>query len=379
MRILSLSNCPPDDRLGSGYVVLRSAEGLRRAGHEVDLYGPADYEPLHGVARGRAVGYRQVAGMAAKSLARIARVGYDVVELWGATAWLALDLLARVPNRRFLLVCRSNGLEPHYEEAMREAEAAGDVPPSRPWYHVSQSARFAKALRRADGVITVSAWDRDWALARGIGPDGRVLVVENPLPDSFLGQEPDLDRGPVLGYCGSWLAVKGVKLLAEALPGILWNFPEWRLRLVGVGTGFRVEDHFPADVLPRIDVVPFADRETGLRDLYRSFAIALQPSVFDSFGLAAAEAMACGAALVATRVGFAAGLRHGEEAWLLSDRSPAGLQAALRELMRDGERRRALARGGHRRVQALRQDRAAAAVEAAYHEWLAARRRKAAA
>lgn len=370
MRILSLANCPPDDRLGSGYVVRRSAEGLRRAGHEVDLYGPADYEPLHGIARGRAVSYRQVVGMTVKSLARLARKGYDVVELWGGQAWLAVSLLARRPGRRFLLVCRSNGLEPHYEEVMEAAREAGEIPPWRPRHHWSQSGLFARALGRADGVITVSPWDRDWAVARGIGPAGRVLAVENPLPDSYLGLAPGPERGPVLGYVGSWLPIKGVDLLARALPDVLREHPEWTLRLVGVGTGFRAADHFPADVLPRIETVPFADRETELKDLYRSLAVVLLPSVYESFGLAAAEAMACGAALVATRVGFAAGLRHGEEAWLLPDRSPGALQEALRALMRNPERRRALARGGHRRVQSLRWDRAVTAVETAYREWL---------
>ena len=374
MRILSLSNCPPDDRLGSGYVVRRSAEGMRRAGHEVELHGPADYEPFHAVAPGRGVTYRQVAGMAAKALARTVRASFDVVELWGGQGWLAASLLARVPGRRFLLVCRSNGLEPHFEETMREARAAGEIPAWRPWYHVSQSRLFARALSRADGVITVSPWDRDWAVARGLGPAGRVLAVENPLPDSYLGLDPGFDREPVLGYCGSWLPIKGVDLLAEALPAVLRDFPDWRLRIVGVGTGFRAAGHFPADLLGRIDVIPSADRETGLQEIYRTFSIALLPSVYESFGLAAAEAMACGAALVATRVGFAASLRHGEEAWLLADRSPATLQEALRELMRDAGQRRTLARGGHRRVQSLCWDRAVEAVETAYGEWLTTRR-----
>lgn len=378
MRILSFANCPPDDRLGSGYVIRRSAEGLRRAGHEVDLYGPADYEPFHRLARGRGVSYRQAAGMAAGSLARLARAGCDVVELWGAQAWLAAALLTRLPGRRFLLVCRSNGLEPHYEEMMEAVRAAGEIPSWRPWHHLSQSRLFVRALRRADGVITVSPWDRDWAVARGLGPAGRVTAVENPLPESYLGLDPGSERGPVLGYVGSWLPIKGVKLLAEALPGILREYPEWRLCLVGAGTGFRAADHFPADLLPRIEVIPFADRETELKELYRSFAVALLPSVYESFGLAAAEAMACGAALVATRVGFAAGLRHGEEAWLLPDRSPAALQEALRTLLRDPQRRQALAHGGHRRVQSLRWDRALEAVEATYEDWLAARRREAA-
>lgn len=378
MRILSLANCPPDDRLGSGYVIRRSAEGLRNAGHEVDLLGPADLMPFPRLAPGRAVSYRQVAGMAARVASRLAKERYDVVEIWGGEGWLAIDLLTRWPGGRPLLVCRSNGLEPHCEEVMREAEETGEIPPARPWYHLSQSALFSRALRRADALITVSPWDLDWALSRGLGLSGRTLAVENPLPDSYLGLAPDFERGPVLGFCGTWIPRKGTGLLRQALPDVLRDFPEGRLTLVGTGSGFRADEWFPADVLARIDAVPFAGRETELKDLYGTMAVALLPSVYESFGLAGAEAMACGAALVASRVGFAAGLRHGEEAWLLPDRSPAALREALRTLMSDPERRRTLARGGHRRVQALRWDRAIATVEAAYEEWLAGRRRAAA-
>jgi glycosyltransferase involved in cell wall biosynthesis len=369
MRILSFANCPPDDRTGSGYVIRRFSEGLRAAGHEVDLLGPADFEPFHGFAPGRAVAYRQAAGMAVQALRLVGRGDYDVVELWGATGWLSAEILARVPGATCLQVFRSNGLEPHCEELMSAAESRGEVPRLKRWYHRSHSFSFVRALRHADGVITVSEWERDWALARGLGAPGRILAVENALPDSLLDLEPPGDRGAVLGYCGSWLPRKGTALLTTALPEILREFPEWRLRLVGVGDDFRSGEHFPADLLPRIEVIPFAAREGCLRDLYQSFAIALMPSVYESFGLVSAEAMACGAALVATRVGFAAGLHHGEEAWLLPKPSPSALEEALRILMRDRELRGRIARGGHRRVQRLRWGAAVEAVETVYRRW----------
>jgi len=251
LRILALCNCPLRDSLGSGYVALRYAAGLRAAGHHVDLLGPADYEPFHRLFPGRAVSYRQELGMAGAALRRAAGGRYDVVELCGAQGWLAMRLLTALPGRRFLVVQRSNGLETHYEEAMRAAEAEG-LATVRRWYHFSQSRLFEAALRQADGLITASAWDRDYALAHGYGSPERVLAIENPLPDSFLGQEVELERPPMLGYCGSWLPVKGVDLLRRALPPLLRELPAWRLTLVGVGEAFRAADHFPADVLPRI-------------------------------------------------------------------------------------------------------------------------------
>lgn len=367
MRILSLSNCPLDESLGSGYVALRYARGLRERGHHVDLLGPDGYEPLRRLRRG--ISYRQALGMAAATLRRAGR--YDVVEIWGGEAWLAFGLLARRARRPFLLVAHSNGIETHCAEVLRAAERGGRLAPSRRWFQLDQSALFERAFRAADALVTVAEFDRRYALDRGYAPAGRILAVDNPLPDEYLDLPVDFERAPRIGYCGSWIPRKGVDLIEKALPPLLRGFPEWRLVLVGVGDGFRAAERFPADVLPRIEVVPFAERGTRLRDLYQSFGIVMLPSVYESFGLAAAEAMACGAALVATPVGFAAGLRDREEAMLLPEPTSQALRGAVETLIRDENLRRSVARGGYRRVQPLRWDGAIDAVETAYRAWLA--------
>ena len=159
-------------------------------------------------------------------------------------------------------------------------------------------------------------------------------------------------------------------LIERDLPPLLRDFPAWRLALVGVGSDFRPAEHFPDDVLPRITVIPHADRETELRRLYQGFAISILPSIYESFGLTGAEAMACGCALVASPVGFAAALRHGEEAFLLGDPGSPDLSASLKTLIEDAELRRRIAHGGYLRVQSLRWDGAIGELEAAYQTWL---------
>jgi glycosyltransferase involved in cell wall biosynthesis len=365
LRVLTLSNCPLDESLGSAYVALGYARGLGARGHQVEILGPADYEPCHRLRR--AIRYRQAAGMAASSLARLARSDYDVVEYYGAEAWLALAVLARLPGRRFLLVCHSNGLETHCAAVMRAALPAGG---QRRWFQANHEALAASAFRSCDALVTVAAYDRDYALRQGYAAPDRVLAIDNPLPDSFLGLDVDYAREPVIGYCGSWLPRKGAALIEQDLPPLLRDFPSWRLALVGVGSDFRAAEHFPADVLPRITVIPHVDRETELRRLYQGFAISILPSLYESFGLTGAEAMACGCALVASPVGFAAVLRHGEEAWLLDGPFAPNLHASLRTLIEDPELRRRIAHGGHRRVQSLRWDGAVAELEAAYEAWL---------
>jgi glycosyltransferase involved in cell wall biosynthesis len=368
VRVLTLSNCPLDESLGSGYVAVRYAEGLRARGHRVEALGPADYEPLPRLRR--AIRYRQTIGMAAASLGRLARAEYDVLEYYGGEAWLAVSALARLPGRRFLLVCHSNGLETHCAETLKAAAGAG-ADRRRRWYLPDHGALFARGFRDCDALVTVAQYDRDYALRQAYAAPDRVLAIDNPLPDSFLGLPVDFDRGPVIGYCGNWLPRKGAALIERDLPPLLRDFPGWRLALVGVGRDFQLAEHFPADLLPRITVVPHADRETELRRLYQGFAIAVLPSIYESFGLAGAEAMACGCALVATRVGFAAGLRHGEEAFLLPDAAPSSLYEALKATIEDAELRQRIARGGYRRAQALRWDAAVARLEAAYLAWLA--------
>ena len=383
MRILTLSNTPFDESLGSGYVALGYARGLLARGHQVETLGPEDYEPLPRVRR--AIRYRQTIGMAAASLRRLAHSDYDVLEFYGGEAWLALTVLSRLPRRRYLLVSHSNGLETHCLEVLRAAVAAGGSTWSTGstgsagaigstrrgrWYHVDHGALFVRAFRDCDALVTVAGYDRDYALRQGYAAPDRVLAIDNPLPESYLGLPVDFSRGPVIGYCGSWLPRKGSALIERDLPPVLRDHPAWRLVLVGVGGGFRPAEHFPDDVLPRIAVVPHAERETELRRLYQSFAISILPSVYESFGLSAAESMACGCALVATPVGFAAGLRHGEEAFLLRGPATPSLDQALQAMIEDVELRQRIARGGYARVQSLRWDRAIAEIEAAYQTWL---------
>ncbi len=376
MRILSLSNCPLDESLGSGYVTSRYAQGLRALGHGVDLYGPPEYEVLPRLSR--AIRYRQALGMALAVSRRLDGEDYDVVELWGGEAWLAIARLTRRYRRHgrhgrpFLVVSHSNGLETHSAEILAAARADGRLAGGGDaWYHLDHSRLFAAGFRRADALVTVAGFDRDYALRQGYAPPERILALDNPLPDEYLGLDDDLAREPVIGYCGSWIPRKGVDLIARDLPLLLRELPAWKLILVGVGDRFDPAEWFPADVLPRIEVVPFADRRDGLRALYRRFSIAILPSVYESFGLAAAEAMACGCALVASPVGFAAALRHEEEAVLLDGSASPALYRALRRLALDEPLRRSVAAAGRRRVQPLRWTDAVARLAAVYQSWLA--------
>jgi glycosyltransferase involved in cell wall biosynthesis len=373
VRLLTVGNCPLDPNQGSGYVMLGYVERLRTRGWHVDALGADEIDPWP--ALGRARGARIAIGMATAVRRALGRRDYDVVELYGGEGWLAIARLVRRRDRKFLLVGRSNGLEPAASEAL-VSWLGSDTLDGRPrrWWQRDGVEAAARGFRAADALVTVSEREREYAIAAAYQPADRVLAIDNPLPDDWLGLPFTAERPATIQYVGSWLPRKGTAAIAAALPAVLDAFPAARLRLVGVGAGWRVTEHFPAHLHGRIEVVPFLVDRTELRAAYSSAAIAVVPSVYESFGLAAAEAMACGCAVVASRTGFAAGLRDGVEARLFHPPGAPQLEAALRDLLADEARRRAIAHGGYQRVQSLRWEPATDALEQAYRRWLHSRR-----
>lgn len=358
VRILSIANVPLDERTGSGYIVTGFARELVSRGHGVTLIGSGEHSGTSHVRRGER--YRQMVGMTVAAL-RHSPDGFDVVELYGGEAWLAIELLRRIPERDFLLVSHSNGIEPHCAERLAKSEVRRD------WYQLDLSALFARGFRGADAVVTVSEFDADFVRRRGYS--SRVLAIANPLPEVFHSLEPPADRDRRVGYFGSWSEIKGRRSLVEALAGFLARHPGWEALLVGVGEASEVLRDFPERVRGRIEVVPAASRN-DLPLLYDRCAITVAPSLYESFGLTMAEALSRGCALVASRVGIAWDLTHGRDAYLLDPPTPASLLAALCELAASEQLRQTLGSNGSKRVQGLTWSAAAAQLEDAYQNWL---------
>lgn len=135
------------------------------------------------------------------------------------------------------------------------------------------------------------------------------------------------------------------------------------------------------DVLPEIKVVLFGvsngrglptwveyhrnPRQYELRALYNQASIFIAPSRIEGWGLPPAEAMACGAAVIATEVGghleFA---EDGKTALLVPPRDPARMAERILQLIRDSSLRIRLANEGRRSIRWFTWDRATDALEA---------------
>jgi glycosyltransferase involved in cell wall biosynthesis len=369
MRILSISNCELLEYQGSGYAILHFSRGLKDSGHEVDLFGPDSFMPFPGLRKARS--YQQALGMFYFTLRQLSRKQYDIVEFYGAQSWLIISLLRRLPRRKFLIVSHSNGLETHYN-TLRIKHFGSTSLDGRPckWYQVNQTPLFERAFTQADGLVTVSVYDRSYAVENGYQDNSRVITIEYGLRDDYLGLGVQFERSPVIGYCGRWEAGKGTNTICKDITQILIDFPGCSFKLIGVGQNFTKESVFPASVCSRIEVIPFIENKQKLQDIYQSISILIAPSIYESFGLVTAEAMACGCAVVASRTGFAFGLKNGEEAMLLDEPHSPHLYNAVKQLLEDESLRLRIAQAGYRRVQSLRWDIAVKRLEDTYRRWL---------
>lgn len=375
MKILTISNCPLVESQGSGYAIVNFSRGLQARGHRVDLFGPDAFEPFYPAIKAKT--YRQALGMLFFTLKQLSKKQYDVVEFYGAESWLTASVLNKIPNRSFLLTSHSNGIENHSNEVMKQHFNSTTIDASpRKWYHLDQSFLLKKAFTQVDGIVTVSAYDRNYALKHHYKDENYLAAIEPGLIDYCLNIDVDYNRKPIVGFCGSWLARKGIQLIQQDISQLLTNLPECLFKLIGVGNNFVKESFFPTDVCDKIEVVPFVDDKRDLLKLYQSLSILIVPSVYESFGLVTAEGMACGCTIVACNTGFAASLKHKEEAWILEKPASPLLYEAVKELLMNEQLRVQIAKAGYKRVQNLQWSIAIERLEKNYQKWLQELRQK---
>jgi glycogen(starch) synthase len=171
-----------------------------------------------------------------------------------------------------------------------------------------ERAAYRSVVERAASVAAVSAQFRD-LLTRDSGLDAAAIgVVANPIPAAFFGRKlgGPRDRDELL-YVGARKEDKGIVTLLDAFARVRAARPDLRLRLIGRSPSPSDEDRWEAlaDELGVTDAVAFdppADRDAVAAAMARA-GVFVHPSPFESFGMVAAEALASGLPIAATRSG----------------------------------------------------------------------------
>jgi glycosyltransferase involved in cell wall biosynthesis len=128
----------------------------------------------------------------------------------------------------------------------------------------------------------------------------------------------------------------------RALPAILREFPSVQLVSVGATTDDRWVKHLKreAEALGVADHFHLLGAQPNVPEFLRSCDVFVFPSLYEGLGIALIEAMAAGAACIATNVGpIPEVVQDGRDGVLVLPADPDGLARAVCELLGDPSRR----------------------------------------
>lgn len=184
-----------------------------------------------------------------------------------------------------------------------------------------------------------------------------------------------LDGSPVLLYVGRLSPIKGLETLLEAL-GLL-RAPAPVLCVVGGDTD-EPENGPVAHLRERVTALGLGDAvrfvgpqsQERLRLYYAAAEMTVMPSYYESFGMVALEAMACGNPVVASRVGgLTTTVQDGVTGYLVPEGDARVLADRVSTLLGDGDLRRRLGGEAARRATQYRWPCVAEAICGLYAEY----------
>jgi glycosyltransferase involved in cell wall biosynthesis len=217
-------------------------------------------------------------------------------------------------------------------------EGAG---PSRA-FSILNDELFMRSLRFCDRIVCVSEFVMRDLSGRGINP-AKIVAVPNGVE---LADHADDGEDDFILFVGRLVSTKGLVYLIKAMRQI-----ETKLIVCGEGPELGRLKRLVARYALN-ERVTFAGRVSSeLRDkLMSTCKVFVMPSVFESYGIAVAEAMSHGRPIVACRVGGLPDVVQ-DAGFLVPPKDANALAAGVNRLLSDAGKRREL---GHRAQQLSR-------------------------
>jgi len=208
-----------------------------------------------------------------------------------------------------------------------------------------------KVARRISYIITVSQTARQHiADTFGIS-ENKLRVIYNGIDTNIFCPTRAVARldNQLLVVISRDTSVKGLSYMLEAL-AILRQVHDLRLVIVAKGTDNRTTQKL-LDTLKIRDYVNIIDEidTDELVNQYRLATVVVIPSVYEGFGLPAAEAMSCGTPVVSTTAGALPEV-VGEAGILVPEANTRALVDGIAALIVDPDKRKYLSEAGRRRI-----------------------------
>lgn len=152
-------------------------------------------------------------------------------------------------------------------------------------------------LKLADVVVGCSNWmARYLELRYGV----KAVGIHNPIDyERFSKIE---GKGSCVVCVARFEKVKGLETLLKAIPKVVEKIPDIKIILVGGGTEEKTLREL-ADKLSVSKNVDFQMFRPDIENIFKNALVFVLPSVYEPFGMAAAEALASGIPIIVSRTG----------------------------------------------------------------------------
>lgn len=221
---------------------------------------------------------------------------------------------------------------------------------TRRWYRfVNMQIKVAQQLPY---LTTVSEFTRrDISQAFQL-PEERIRVIANGVDCELFRPLPQVRKRPfhLITTASSDQPLKGLRFLLQALARLRHRFPEISLTIIGA---LKAEGECE-QLMATLDLQGCVDFQQNLSPeelvaQYNAATVAVTPSLYEGFGLPAAEAMACGTAVV-TSDGGALPEIVGDAGWVVPAGDDAALAQAIGQLLSDTQKAQHFAELGRQRI-----------------------------
>jgi D-inositol-3-phosphate glycosyltransferase len=248
--------------------------------------------------------------------------GLALREAWGAPLVQMFHTLGRVKNS--------------------VAQSPAEVEPE---LRITEEARI---IAGADRIVAANVVERAHLVWYYGARQDRISVIPcgvdtelfQPMPRATAKDLLELPSDPLLVYVGRLQPIKGLETLLEAMTLVT---PAARLMIIG-GDADEPENGHAASLRERVGALALTERvrflgaqpQRRLQLFYAAADATVMPSYYESFGMVALEAMACGSPVVASRVGgLTTTVQDRVTGLLVPEGDPSMLAAALDTLLED--------------------------------------------
>ena len=208
-----------------------------------------------------------------------------------------------------------------------------------------------KVARRLSHIITVSQTARQHIADTFRISEDKLRVIYNGIDTDIFSPSPTVARlnNRLLVVISRDTPIKGLRFMLKAL-AVLRQRHDLELIVVAKGTDNRTTQRLISTLGIR-DYVKFIDEIDTLElvNQYRLASVVIVPSVYEGFGLPAAEAMSCGAPTISTTAGALPEV-VGDAGILVPPADVKALVNAISELVVNPDKRKHLSAIGRRRI-----------------------------